>query len=90
MVELLKEVASAIRDLQTLGFILGDGVTNVVKRDVRGGYTIRVGLRTNPEYTELCKMMFEPIKQKGYVVSPVVFCGRKDRYIEYEIRKSKT
>ena len=82
MVELIKEVASVIRDLETLRLIEPDSVTNIVKQD-----KIRIGFRTIATHTALCNKMFDPLREKGYTAVPVVFDNERGKYMEIEFRK---
>lgn len=88
MVELIKEVAAVVRDLQTLCLIEPNSVTNLVKKDEKGEYIIRVGFRTILSRTDLCNKMFESVRQKGYTAVPVIFDSERGKYIEIEFRKN--
>lgn len=87
MVELIKEVASVVRDLQTLCLIEPNSVTNLVKKDEKKEYIIRVGFTTGRDRIDLCNMMFETVRKKGYMAIPVVFDSDRGKYMEFEFRK---
>lgn len=87
MVELIKEVATIVRDLETLRLIEPGIVNTIKKQDEKGKRVFRVGFRTTPENIALCDAMFESVREKGYVASPVIFDSNRGKYIEYEFRK---
>ena len=87
MVELIKEVASVVRDLETLRLIEPGVVTTVIKLNEKGERVFRVGFRTTAECTALCNEMFETVRQKGYVASPIIFDANKGKFMEFEFRK---
>ena len=63
MIEIIKEVAEVVRDLQTLCLIEPDSVTSFVKQDEKGEYIIRIGFRTVYTHTDLCNKMFDSVRQ---------------------------
>ena len=87
MVKLIKEVASIVRDLETLKLIEPGLVNTIVKSEEKDDQVFRVGFRTTSECIILCNKMFEQVRQKGYTAVPVVFDSVRGKYMEIEFRK---
>ena len=87
MIEIIKEVAEVVRDLQTLCLIEPDSVTSFVKQDEKGEYIIRIGFRTVYMHTDLCNKMFDSVRQKGYTAVSVIFDSERVKYMEIEFCK---
>jgi len=87
MVKLIKEVASVVRDLETLRLIEPGIVNTIVKCDEKDEQVFRVGFRTTSECIDLCDKMLEQVRRKGYTAVPVVFDSTRGKYMEIEFRK---